>query len=112
MLFFAIKQVRDGAQIPRWQFGDAAGAVFGDLIIADAHDDYLRRATRLARIISPTDPLQDLLTPLRDASIVYVRHRTLVCSGLEVVDDRAHFQSWMLASDSDSLHPSEVRGRR
>jgi hypothetical protein len=46
---------------------------------------------------------EDLVPPLIDVSILYVRHENLVLTGFETIEDQDFAQTWMLANDADSL---------
>jgi hypothetical protein len=110
MLFFALKQRRDGRVIPRHAIHPGADCVHGELRVADGKDPVMQRLCRVARLVKPNEPTVDLLPPLKDATLLYVDHARFVITGFEQSLDRDYAQTWMLTLDSDSLHSMQPIG--
>jgi hypothetical protein len=47
---------------------------------------------------------KDLLPPLKDATLLWVKHNVVVISGFEQSLDRDYAQTWMLSASADALH--------
>jgi len=99
MEFEAIPLRRDGKLLPnhmRW-----AGAVLGDLYVAEGHDPELCRTTRKATILDPRER-KILLRPLHDVMLISAKPDWWTITGWErVIEDttgqmRAFQQSWIL----------------
>ena len=88
---------------PRWRVGADPG-VHGELIVCDVQDEILRRRTITARLVDPENLTENLLPPLKDATLLWVKRNALVISGFEQVLDRDYAQTWMLSASADALH--------
>ena len=104
MMHFVLLRMRtDGRLMPRWQVNTRAGMVAGELQVSQQPHRKLRRSTLVARLLQP-GPGEDLVPPLIDVSILYVRHANLVLTGFETIEDQDFAQTWMLANDGNNLH--------
>jgi hypothetical protein len=92
----------EGRLMPRWQVNTRAGVVAGELLVAQQAHRKLRRAALMARLVEAGTG-EDLVPPLIDVSILYVKHNNLVLTGFETIEDQDFAQTWMLANDPDAL---------
>jgi hypothetical protein len=103
MRFYLLVHRQEGRMRARWQIGGARG-LLGELEVRDGDDTTLRRRTRIARFFDSSQPLKDLVPPLKDATLLYIDHRRMVLCGFERINERDFAQTWMLADAEDALH--------
>jgi hypothetical protein len=112
MRFFLWRQREAGRLIPRWQITRDC-AMLGDLEIRDGFDHRLHRNSRIGRLVDPATK-NELVPPLVDVTMLFVRGGVMVLTGVEAIDDRDYAQTWLLTlkpDDGYSLAPTTRSGK-
>ncbi|GIZ51089.1 hypothetical protein NCCP691_11030 [Noviherbaspirillum aridicola] len=89
---------RDGIQVPRWQLAQLQ-PVAGELRIEENKDELLRRFLRVARLLGCTAPDlgRDMLPPLVDAAVIYIKGDRISISGFERGEmSQTYAQTWLV----------------
>lgn len=104
MLFYVIRQRREGRLIPRHALPVRTQTVRGELRVLEDRDPVLRRVCKVARLVQPDNPTVELLPQLKDVTLLYIDHARIVLTGFEQVLDHDYAQTWMLTHDPEDLH--------
>lgn len=80
----SIRIWRDGILVPRWHLAQLQ-PVAGELRIEENKDEHLRRFLRAATLLAsaPPDHGRDVLPPLIDAAVIYIKGDRISISGFE-----------------------------
>lgn len=79
-----IRLWEDGKRIPKWQWGRLKSVV-GELRFDEHKEPDFRRTMRVARLVdnSPRTGGVDLITPLTDAAVVWIKDNKMSIAGIE-----------------------------
>jgi hypothetical protein len=86
---------KDGKPYPRWQLGTLT-AVTGELRIEEARDEHLNRFMRCARLLDHTREYPDVLPPLIDAAVLWIKGHTMSVTGFERIEQTDYAQTWLI----------------
>lgn len=83
-----------GKLVPRWRIGQIRRHK-GDLVISEDRDEHLNRTMRAARLCDHEG--NDVITPLSDAAVLWMRGTQMTITGLERCDVYPTYaQTWFI----------------
>ena len=103
-------RLRDrGKPTPRWQYGGRMLVQGARLELGEERDEVLRRTVLVARLYK-RESREQHAPELRDVQLLRVRNDDMVLSGIEVIEDACHVQSWWvrIVSLHDDCLPPEL----
>jgi hypothetical protein len=93
-----VKVVRlrhEGKPHPRWRLSTLESVV-GELRIEEAKDENLSRFMRRARLLNLVLQESEMLPPLIDAAVLWLKGNSLAITGFERIESTDYAQTWLI----------------
>lgn len=91
----------NGKLVPRWQLAQLKPTI-GDLSLKESRDEHLNRFQRSAHLFDSTGAINqrkgELIPPLIDAAVLWIRDRRMTISGFErdEMSSVTYAQTWLI----------------
>jgi hypothetical protein len=86
---------KEGKAYPRWQLANLASYT-GELRIEESREENLSRFMRRARLLDHEQDKLEVLPPLMDAAVLWLKENKMAITGFERIESTDYAQTWLV----------------